>query len=156
VRRRPAGPGEGTLGALLSIYEGYHRITNPEPITSPLWAFGVLVAAMLFESYALQKAIKQANEQRRGRSWWRYVRETRRPEVLTVLAEDTAAETGLVLALIDVALTVLTGNPVYDGLGSIAIGLVLGTVAVRIRERVPATRFLYVETDAAAPDRAQA
>jgi cation diffusion facilitator family transporter len=119
-----------TLGGLYALYEGWHKITDPHPLTSPMIAVGVLVVAIGLEAFALRTAVRESNKVRAGRSWIRFVRDARSPELPVILLEDTGAITGLLLALSGVGLTVLTGNAVFDGLGTLAIGLVLVAIAV--------------------------
>jgi divalent metal cation (Fe/Co/Zn/Cd) transporter len=99
-------------------------------VESPAWAFGVLVFAILLEGYSFRTAIKESDRSRDGRSWVAFVRRAKAPELPVVLLEDLAALLGLVIALIGVALAVVTGNGAWDGIGSIAIGVLLGVVAV--------------------------
>ena len=119
-----------TLGGLYALYEGWHKMTDPHPLTSPMIAVGVLVVAIGLEAFALRTAVRESNKVRAGRSWIRFVRDARSPELPVILLEDTGAITGLLLALSGVGLTVLTGNAVFDGLGTLAIGLVLVAIAV--------------------------
>ncbi|MDP8977502.1 MAG: cation diffusion facilitator family transporter [Actinomycetota bacterium] len=118
-----------TGGSMFSLYEGYQKVVAPHTLGNLRWAFGVLVVAMVFEGFSLRTAVREANAERTG-SWWRYIRGTRTPETAVVLLEDTAAETGLLVALVGLGLAVVTGNPVFDAFASIGIGLVLGVVAV--------------------------
>ena len=116
------------IGSLFSIAEGYEKLVHPEPVSSPLWAIGVLVVAMIFEGISLSTAVRQARDERRG-SWWDYIRHTKTPDKAVVLLEDSAAETGLVLALAGVGLSWLTGNSAFDAFGSFGVGAVLAVVA---------------------------
>ena len=120
-----------SVGGLFAIYEGYHKLTHPEELTSPAWAIGVLVVAIALESFSLRTAVKETSAVKRpGTSHWQFIRRTRAPELAVVLLEDTAALLGLVFALLGVGLTVLTGQPAFDGIGTILIGLLLVVVAV--------------------------
>jgi cation diffusion facilitator family transporter len=119
-----------TVGALFSIYEGIHKITNPEPVHSPVVAFAVLGIAVVLESLSLRTAVRESSEQRNGDNWLAFIRRAKAPELPVVLLEDLAALAGLFLATAGVALTVITGNEAWDGAGSLAIGLLLGCVAV--------------------------
>jgi cation diffusion facilitator family transporter len=119
-----------TLGGLYALYEGYHKIVDPHPLTSPLVAVAVLVIAMALEGYALRTAVREANRTRGSRDWLAFVRRARSPELPVLLLEDSGALIGLVLALLGVGLSVLTGNGVYDGISSICIGLLLGAIAI--------------------------
>lgn len=119
-------------GGLFALYEGYEKVTHPHPLESWPWAVGVLVAAIVMESLSLRTAVRNSNRVRDGRSWAGFIRDAKAPELPVVLLEDTAALAGLVFALVGVGLTVLTGNSAFDGLGSIAIGLLLVAVAVTL------------------------
>jgi cation diffusion facilitator family transporter len=119
-----------SLGGLFSLYEGYHKVTEPEEITSPAVAFGIFAVAIVFEAFALRTAVRHAQPERGGRSWVDYVRTSRSPELPVLLLEDSGALLGLVFATIGVALAVITGNPVFDGLGTFAIGVLLIAIAI--------------------------
>jgi cation diffusion facilitator family transporter len=119
-----------SVGGLFAIYEGVHKLQHPEQLESPIWAIGVLVVALVLEGFSLRTAIKETNELRRpGESYWAFIRHARAPELPVILLEDTAAETGLLFALLGVGLTTLTSQPVFDALGTILIGLLLVGVA---------------------------
>jgi cation diffusion facilitator family transporter len=120
-----------SVGGLFAIYEGVHKLQHPEPLESAGWAFGVLLVAIALESFSLRTAVRETNAVKQpGISYWRFIRRTRAPELAVVLLEDTAALLGLLFALLGVGLTVLTGQPLFDGLGTILIGLLLVVVAV--------------------------
>lgn len=119
-----------SLGGLFSAYEGYHKITDPHEITSPAVAFAILGVAIVFESFALRTAVRHAQPERRGRSWPSYIRTSRSPELPVLLLEDSGALLGLVLATCGIALALITGNPVFDGLGTLAIGVLLMAIAI--------------------------
>jgi cation diffusion facilitator family transporter len=119
-----------SLGSVFALYEGYHKIAHPAELTSPLVAVAILVVAILLESYSFRTAMVESRPLKGNGSWWRFIRTSRNPELPVVLLEDTGALIGLVLALAGVGLTVLTGNPVWDGIGTAAIGLLLGVIAV--------------------------
>jgi cation diffusion facilitator family transporter len=119
-----------SVGGLFAVYEGVHKLQHPEPLTSPVWAIGVLLVAIVLEGFSLRTALKETNEVKSpDDSYWAFIRHTRAPELPVVLLEDTAAQIGLVLALLGVGLTTLTGEPVFDALGTVAIGLLLIGVA---------------------------
>ena len=118
-----------TLGSLFALYEGIHKITNPEPIESAAVAIGVLLVAIVLESLSFRTAIKEANPVRGGRSWPGFIRHTTSPDLPVILLEDAAALLGLVFALVGVVLAELTGSPIWDGIGTLAIGVLLGLVA---------------------------
>src|SRR5215217_4478149 len=120
-----------SVGGLFAIYEGYHKLTHPEELTSPIWAFGVLLVAVALEGYSLRTAVKEtAAVKGPNQSYWQFIRRARQPELPVILLEDVAAETGLVLALVGVGLSTLTGDGVWDGLTTIAIGVLLVIVAI--------------------------
>ena len=127
-----------SVGGLFSLYEGFHKLAHPEPLAAPWWAVGVLVFAIAAESVSMWGCLREVAKARRGRSLWGWFRESRRSELLVVFGEDLAALIGLVLALVAVVATMLTGNPVYDSLGSIAIGVLLVVVAVFVAIEVKA------------------
>jgi len=119
-----------SLGGLFSAYEGYHKIADPHDINSPAVAIVILALALVFEAFALRTAVRHARPHRGKRSWVRYIRESRSPELPVLLLEDSGALLGLVLALIGITLTLITGNPVFDGIGTLAIGVLLVSIAV--------------------------
>jgi cation diffusion facilitator family transporter len=119
-----------TLGSVFALYEGYHKVSHPAELTSPIVAIVILVVAIGLEGYSFRTAVKESRPLKRSGSWWRFIRTSRNPELPVVLLEDSGALVGLVLALIGVGLTVLTGNAVWDGIGTVGIGLLLGVIAV--------------------------
>jgi cation diffusion facilitator family transporter len=119
-----------TLGGLFSAYEGYHKIADPHHIDSPAIAIGILVIAFAFEASALRTAVRHATPGRGRRSWAAYIRESRSPELPVLLLEDSGALLGLGLALLGVVLALVTGNPVFDGIGTLGIGVLLICIAV--------------------------
>ena len=119
-----------TVGALFSVYEGVHRIAHPEKVTDPVVALAVLAVAIVLESLSLRTALAAAASELRSRGLRRFIQQAKAPELPTVLLEDMAALTGLVVALIGVTMATITGNGRWDGAGSLAIGVVLGLVAV--------------------------
>jgi cation diffusion facilitator family transporter len=119
-----------TIGGLYSLVEGIHKICHPEAPHHLGWAVALLVFAIGLEGASLRGALKAAEAERRGRSLLRYLRQSSSTELVVVLAEDIAALVGLVVALAAVLLTMATGNPVWDGAGSVAIGLLLIAVAL--------------------------
>ena len=120
-----------SVGGLFALYEGFHKVQHPEPIDSWQWVpILVLVVAIGLESYSFRTAIHESNEVRGTLGWTQFVRRAKAPELPVVLLEDFAALIGLVLALFGVGLTLITDNGVWDGIGTIAIGVLLVAVAV--------------------------
>jgi cation diffusion facilitator family transporter len=119
-----------SLGAVFALYEGYHKIRHPEQLSSPLVAIGILVVAIGLESYSFRTAVVESRPLKGSGTWWQFIRRSRNPELPVVLLEDTGALLGLVFALSGVGLTILTGNPIWDGVGTMLIGALLGVIAV--------------------------
>ncbi|WP_305096043.1 cation diffusion facilitator family transporter [Croceibacterium aestuarii] len=120
-----------TGGAGMSIYEGYVHIRNPEMLSRPLVNFAVLGVAAVAESISLVFAVREfLAKKKREEGWWEAVRSSKDPTIFVVLMEDSAALAGLFVAAAFIGLTLLTGNPVWDGIGSVIIGLILGGVAI--------------------------
>lgn len=118
-----------SLGSVFALYEGYHKIVEPVPLTSPAVAVAILIVAIMLETFSFRTAIRESLPLKGNRSWWHFIRISRNPELPVVLLEDAAALVGLVLALSGVGLAALTGNPVFDGAGTVGIGVLLGVVA---------------------------
>ena len=119
-----------TLGGLFALGEGIDKLLHPKDLESPAVAFTVLGVAIVLESLSLRTARREASPNRRGRSWWRFIRTTKSPELPVVLLEDTGALVGLVFALIGISLAEITGNARWDAMGSIAIGALLVVIAL--------------------------
>jgi cation diffusion facilitator family transporter len=119
-----------SLGCLFAIYEGLHKIEHPEPIQSPQWAFGILGFAILAEGFSFRTAAKEASKIKGTASYWQYIRRAKAPELPVVLLEDLGALVGLVLAIAGVTASVVTDDGRWDGYGSVAIGILLGIIAV--------------------------
>jgi len=119
-----------TLGSAFAVYEGVHKIQHPEPITNAAVAIVILGVAILLEGYSFRTAVVESNRIRGTRGWWQFLRTAKAPELPVVLLEDTGALLGLAVALVAVLASIATGNGVYDGIGSVVIGLILGVIAV--------------------------
>jgi cation diffusion facilitator family transporter len=120
-----------TVGGLFAIYEGIHKIQHPEPIDSWRWMpEAVLLVAIALEGFSFRTAVRETNLIRGDASWVQFVRHARAPELPVVLLEDSAALIGLLFALIGVGLTLITGDGVWDGVGTLGIGLLLVAVAL--------------------------
>jgi cation diffusion facilitator family transporter len=119
-----------SLGGVFALYEGWHKITNPEKLNSPLWAFGVLVVAIILEALSLRTAVKESNHLRGSVPWSSFVRASKAPELPVVLLEDVGALFGLIFALFGVTAAVITGDGRWDGVGSLVIGGLLVLIAI--------------------------
>lgn len=119
-----------TLGSVFAIYEGIHKMQHPEPLTSPLVAVIILVVAIGLESWSFRTAVHESRPLKGSGTWWQFIRQAKVPELPVVLLEDTGALVGLVFALAGVGLSVLTGEPVWDGIGTLCIGVLLGVIAI--------------------------
>ena len=125
-----------TMGGLFSIYEGWHKLHEPEPLHDAWIALTVLGIAIVLESVSLAGCLREIGKIRRGRPFFDWLKHTRNAELVVVLGEDIAAEIGLVLAFVFVAAADQTGDTRWDAAGSIAIGVVLIVVALFITMRV--------------------
>ncbi|MGW5402398.1 cation diffusion facilitator family transporter [Streptomyces sp. NPDC003952] len=119
-----------TVGGMFAIYEGYEKIHDPHEITHWYWPVGVLLFAIVAESFSFRTAIKESNEIRGSLSWGQFIKRAKAPELPVVLLEDFGALIGLVLALAGVGIALLTGNGVWDGIGTLCIGVLLIIIAV--------------------------
>ena len=119
-----------SMGGLNAMIEGIDKLRHPHEIEQPQWAIGILSLGIVLEGGSFLVALREAAKRRRGRSWWRFIRESKAPELVTVLLEDLGALVGLVLALIGVSLASSTGDARFDAMGSISIGVLLILIAV--------------------------
>jgi cation diffusion facilitator family transporter len=127
-----------TLGGMFSLYEGIHKLSHPEPIQQWWLAVGVLAFSIVAESVSMRACIVEVNKARGEQSLRQWFRESRQAELIVIFGEDLAALSGLSLALIAVVLAVVTGNPLWDALGTVAIGVLLIVVAVFVAIEVKA------------------
>lgn len=118
------------LGGMFSIYEGIAKIRDPHELESLAWAIGVLLFALGAEGTAMRTAIRESKKVKGDRSWWDFIRLSRAPELPVILLEDSGALVGLLLALGGVGLTALTGNPLWDGIGTLGIGALLVAISI--------------------------
>ncbi|WP_210507736.1 cation diffusion facilitator family transporter [Naasia sp. SYSU D00057] len=119
-----------SVGGVFSLYEGVEKLTHPHPLEIPWLPVLVLVIAIILESFSLRTAVRESNHVRGDQSWVQFVRRAKAPELPVVLLEDIAALLGLVFALVGVSLAWITGDVVWDGIGTIMIGVLLIAVAV--------------------------
>jgi cation diffusion facilitator family transporter len=125
-----------SLGGVFSLYEGWHKLARPEDLSYPWVAVGILVFGLAAEAVSLRACLTEVNKVRGTRTLWRWFRESRQSELVVILGEDLAALLGLCLALLAILITILTGNPSWDALGSMAIGAVLIIVAAGIAAEI--------------------
>ncbi len=119
-----------TLGALFAINEGIEKIRHPHELESLWVAIGILIFGIVVESLSFRTAIVESNKVRGKLSWGTFIRRSRTPELPVVLLEDLGAMLGLVFALVAVVLSEVTGEPRWDGVGTLVIGVLLGIIAI--------------------------
>jgi cation diffusion facilitator family transporter len=124
------------VGGAFSVYEGVHRLFTREPLQFAYVALAVLGVSVVLEALSLWGAVKEIRKKHPDKNMWRWFRETRESELLVVAGEDIAALAGLAIAFIAVLLTMVTGNPVWDALGSIGVGLLLMVIAWLVAREV--------------------
>ena len=127
-----------SVGGLFSIYEGWHKLHAPEALAYPLLALGVLGFGVVAESFSMWGCVREINKLRGAKSLWRWFRESRNAELVVIFGEDLAALVGLTLAFGAVLATWVTGDPMWDALGGISIGVLLIVVAVLVGVEVKA------------------
>jgi cation diffusion facilitator family transporter len=137
-----------TAGSAFSLYEGVHKLQHPEDVESPLIAIVILLVAIVLESFSLRTAVQESNLVRGRASWVQFVRRAKAPELPVVLLEDTAALLGLAFALAGVSLAAVTHNGVWDAIGTLGIGVLLGVIAIIL---IIETKSLLVG-ESASPD----
>ncbi len=125
-----------SVGGLFSLYEGWHKLASQEPVSRPMVALGVLAFGIVAESFSMWGALREVNKARGGKGLWAWMRTTRNSELVVIFGEDFAALVGLVLAFAAVLATWLLGNPLYDALGTLAIGVLLVAVALALAAQV--------------------
>jgi cation diffusion facilitator family transporter len=125
-----------SMGGLFSIYEGIHKISSHEGLKSPLIAVGVLSISMMLEAASLYGCLTQIKKLRHNTPLWTWIKNSRKSELIVVLGEDIAALLGLFFALIAIVLTIVTGNPLYDALGSVSIGVLLIAVSILLGVKI--------------------
>ena len=119
-----------SLGSLFAFYEGIDKVRHPHQLDNVAVAIGILVFAIVAEAFSFRTAVRAARPLKGSASWVAYIRRSKSPELPVVLLEDAAALIGLFLALLGVGLVLITGEPVWDGIGTLSIGLLLGLVAI--------------------------
>jgi cation diffusion facilitator family transporter len=138
-----------SVGGMFSIYEGISKLRDPHPLELPWVPIIVLVVAIILESFSLRTAIRESNHSRGTQGWISFIRRSKAPELPVVLLEDVAALLGLSFALAGVGLTIITGDPIWDAIGTLAIGALLIAVAIVLGIE---TKSLLVGEGASAAD----
>lgn len=118
------------IGGIFSLYEGIHKIQQPEEVSNTTIALAVLVIAIILESFSLRTALREVNAVKGKRTLWQFIRAARQPELPVIVLEDIGALLGLVFALFGVGLATVTGNSQWDGMGAIAVGILLVVIAI--------------------------
>lgn len=118
-----------SIGSMFALYEGYEKLRHPHELEYAAVAMGILGVAIVLETLSFRTAFREASKVRGDQSWPSFIKHTKSPELVTVLLEDIGALVGLVFAFAGVTLAEVTGNPRFDAVGSIAIGLLLGAIA---------------------------
>ncbi|SDY20088.1 cation diffusion facilitator family transporter [Collimonas sp. OK242] len=136
------------VGGAFSVMEGIAHFKHPQPISAPWIALGVLGVSVVLEAISLRGAMVEIRKIAQGKPFMRWFRETRQSELMVVAGEDIAALAGLALAFAAVLMTVITGNPLWDACGTIAVGVLLMVVAVMVIREVKA----MVTGESAAPE----
>ncbi|MQM28211.1 cation diffusion facilitator family transporter [Glycomyces albidus] len=120
-----------SIGGVYALYEGYHKLTDHgHGLETPLVAVIVLVVAIVLESFSLRTAVKESNAVRGKQTWVQFIKGSRSPELPVILLEDIGALVGLILALFGVGLSWITGNVIFDALGTMCIGVLLVLIAI--------------------------
>jgi cation diffusion facilitator family transporter len=137
-----------TVGGVVSLYEGIHKIYEPTPLQRPGIAIGVLFVAIILESLSLRGCVREIRAIYPSGSLWRFFRVSRNSELIVVLGEDIAALAGLAIAFIAVLIALVTDNSVFDACGSIVVGVLLILVAVLLGLEIKS----MITGQSAAPD----
>jgi cation diffusion facilitator family transporter len=119
-----------SLGGAFAIFEGVEKIRHPHELESPAVAIGILLFAVALETYSFRTAIVEANKIRGDATWWQFIRRSKNPELPVVLLEDLGAEIGLLIALAAVSTALVTDDAIYDGIGTLSIGVLLTGIAI--------------------------
>ena len=125
-----------SMGGLFSVYEGIHKLGSNEDLKSPYIAIAVLSVSFLLEGASLWGCITQINKIKHGESLWKWFKNSRQSELVVVMGEDVAALLGLAFALCSVILSMVTGNPLFDAIGSIGIGVLLIVISIFLAVKI--------------------
>lgn len=127
-----------SVGGAFSVYEGIHKLSQPEPLEKPWLAIGVLVFSIVLEWLSLRACLQEINQVREKNSLWHWFRESRNSEMIVLFGEQLAALLGLAFALAAIGISMVTGNPIYDAIGTIGIGVLLIVIAVFVAVEIKA------------------
>jgi len=119
-----------SLGGAFAIFEGIEKIRHPHELESAGVAIAILLVAIVLETFSFRTAIVESNKLRGDATWWQFIRRSKNPELPVVLLEDLGAEVGLFIALGAISASIVTDDPLYDGIGTLMIGLLLTVIAV--------------------------
>tara|TARA_B100001964_G_C14246748_1_gene607828 strand:- start:2872 stop:3681 length:810 start_codon:yes stop_codon:yes gene_type:complete len=119
-----------SLGSLFAVYEGIEKIRHPHALNNASWAIGILIFGIFIESFSFRTAIVEAKTIKGETSWSKFVVRSKQPEIPVVLLEDAGALFGMVIALGAITLVKTTGEPIWDGIGTLSIGILLGVIAI--------------------------
>jgi cation diffusion facilitator family transporter len=119
-----------SMGSLFAIHQGIDKLRHPHELKSAEVAVGILLLGIGLETWSFRTALREAQKLRGRKSWWGFIRRSKTPELPVVLLEDLGALLGLIIALLCVGLAIALDNPIYDALGSISIGALLGVIAI--------------------------
>ena len=119
-----------SLGSLFAIYEGIEKIRHPHALNNASWAIGILIFGIFIESFSFRTAIVEARTIKGESTWSKFVVRSKQPEIPVVLLEDAGALFGMVIALTAISLVKITGEPIWDGIGTRSIGVLLGVIAI--------------------------
>ena len=119
-----------SLGSLFAVYEGIEKIRHPHALNNASWAIGILIFGIFIESFSFRTAIVEAKTIKGETSWSKFVVRSKQPEIPVVLLEDAGALFGMVIALGAITLVKTTGEPIWDGIGTLSIGVLLGVIAI--------------------------
>ncbi len=119
-----------SLGGAFAIFEGVSKIRHPHEVESPAVAVGILGLAVLLEGFSFRTAVAEARHLRGDAGWWEFIRRSKNPELPVVVLEDLGALVGLLFALGAVVTTLITDDSLYDGIGTLVIGVLLTLIAI--------------------------
>ncbi|HTD28780.1 MAG TPA: cation diffusion facilitator family transporter [Xanthomonadaceae bacterium] len=127
-----------SVGGIFSVYEGWHKLLHPEPLTQPWWAMFVMLFSIVAEGISMRTCLQEADKVRDGRSLWQWFRQSRQSELIVIFGENFADLLGLGTGLIAVIASMITGDPMWDAIGTLVIGALLIVVAMFVAIEVKA------------------